>query len=81
MRKIPWLTWVLIVVGIVLVAVAIVYFSFKADDIPSFFPGHAAPSPRAGTYWKRGIAALVVAVIAFAAAFFTSPFSPTRRKG
>lgn len=81
MRKIPLLTWILILIGIVLVVVAIVYFSSKADNLPSFFPGHTAPSPRSGTYTKRGLAALVVAVIVFGAAFFTSPFSPSRRKG
>ncbi len=80
MRKIPLLTWVLLAVGIVFVAVAIVYLSFKADDLPSFFPGHVAPVAGAAKYTKRATAAIIVAVIAFAAAFFTSPFFKARRK-
>jgi protein-S-isoprenylcysteine O-methyltransferase Ste14 len=46
-----------VVVGILLIVVAVVYFATPEHSLPSFFPGH-------------GIAALVVAVACFAFAWF-----------
>ncbi len=47
-----------IVLGIVLLAVAVVYFVDSASALPSFFPGHQAGSSHHHT--KHGIAALVL---------------------
>lgn len=63
-----------IVLGIVLVVVAIVYFTQPEHSLPSFFPGHAsAGSPEANHHHaKHGIAALIVALACFAFAWFQS---------
>jgi hypothetical protein len=63
-----------VVLGIVLVIVAIVYFVEPAHSLPSFFPGHvsASSSEAAHHHTKHGIAALVVALACFAFAWFQS---------
>ncbi len=68
MRRISPLSWLFIVVGILLIVVAVIYMTTKATDLPSFFPGHVGPVPHAGKYTKRGIAAIVAAVVSFAIA-------------
>jgi hypothetical protein len=69
------LTVLLIVLAGVLVAIAIVYFTRTATDLPSFFPGHAARSTK--HHVKHGIAVLAVAVVVLIAAWFTT--APTSR--
>jgi uncharacterized membrane protein HdeD (DUF308 family) len=61
-----------VILGVVLVVVAIVYFVEPAQSLPSFFPGHvSASSSEAGHHHtKHGIAALVVALACFAFAWF-----------
>jgi hypothetical protein len=61
-------------VGVVLVAVAVIYFVEPAHALPSFFPGHVAASAQgAGAHdGKHGGAALVIALAAFALAWFAS---------
>lgn len=63
-----------VVLGIVLVVVAIVYFVESAHSLPSFFPGHvsASDSEASHHHTKHGIAALVVALACFAFAWFQS---------
>ena len=63
-----------IVLGVVLVVVAIVYFVEPAHSLPSFFPGHvsASSSEASHHHTKHGIAALVVALACFAFAWFQS---------
>lgn len=63
-----------VVVGVILVLVAIVYFVEPAHSLPSFFPGHvSASSSEAGHHHsKHGIAALIVALACFAFAWFQS---------
>lgn len=63
-----------VVLGIVLVIVAIVYFVEPAHSLPSFFPGHvsASDSEASHHHTKHGIAALVVALACFAFAWFQS---------
>jgi Na+/H+ antiporter NhaD/arsenite permease-like protein len=63
-----------VVLGIVLVIVAIVYFVTPEHSLPSFFPGHASgSSPEASHHHtKHGIAAIVVALACFAFAWFQS---------
>jgi NADH:ubiquinone oxidoreductase subunit 5 (subunit L)/multisubunit Na+/H+ antiporter MnhA subunit len=67
-----------IVLGVVLVIVAIVYFVEPAHSLPSFFPGHVSASSAEADHHhsKHGIAALVVALACFAFAWFqTGPKS------
>jgi Na+/H+ antiporter NhaD/arsenite permease-like protein len=61
-----------VVLGIVLIAVAIIYFVTPEHSLPSFFPGHSsATDPEASHHHtKHGIAALVVALACFAFAWF-----------
>jgi Na+/H+ antiporter NhaD/arsenite permease-like protein len=63
-----------VVLGIVLVIVAIVYFVDTAHSLPSFFPGHvsASDSEASHHHTKHGIAALVLALACFAFAWFQS---------
>jgi hypothetical protein len=64
-----------VLVGIVLVVVAVIYWVDPAKSLPSFFPGHAAGSTH--HHIKHGIAAFVVALAAFAFAWFqTGPSRP-----
>jgi hypothetical protein len=61
-------------VGVLLLVVAGIYFAEPAHSLPSFFPGHvgAGSSEYAHHHTKHGIAALVVALGAFAYAWFAS---------
>jgi uncharacterized membrane protein HdeD (DUF308 family) len=61
-----------VVLGIVLIVVAVIYFADPAKSLPSFFPGHvSASSAEAGHHHtKHGIAAVVVALACFAFAWF-----------
>ena len=63
-----------VIVGVALVAVAVIYFVDAEHSLPSFFPGHSsASSPEAHHHHtKHGIAALVVALACFAFAWFQS---------
>jgi uncharacterized membrane protein HdeD (DUF308 family) len=60
-----------VVVGVLLIVVAVIYFAEPAKSLPSFFPGHVS---KGGNYHhtKHGIAALVVALACFAFAWFQS---------
>jgi drug/metabolite transporter (DMT)-like permease len=59
-----------VVLGIVLVAIAIVYWAEPARSLPSFFPGHQAGSGHHHT--KHGIAAFLLGLACFAFAWFNS---------
>lgn len=61
-----------VVLGIVLLVIAIVYFVDPAKSLPSFFPGHVAASSSEADHrhTKHGIAALVLALGCFAFAWF-----------
>lgn len=63
-----------VVLGIVLVVVAIIYFVEPAHSLPSFFPGHASAtdSEAAHHHAKHGIAAILAALACFAFAWFQS---------
>ncbi len=69
-----------VIVGILLVIVAIIYFVEPAHSLPSFFPGHvsAGDSEANHHHAKHGIAALVVAFACFAFAWFASGPSSER---
>jgi Na+/H+ antiporter NhaD/arsenite permease-like protein len=63
-----------VVLGVVLVIVAIIYFVEPAHSLPSFFPGHVSASSSEADHHhsKHGIAALVLALACFAFAWFQS---------
>jgi Na+/H+ antiporter NhaD/arsenite permease-like protein len=63
-----------VVLGVLLVVVAIVYFVTPEHSLPSFFPGHASASSAEANHHhtKHGIAAIVVALACFAFAWFQS---------
>jgi hypothetical protein len=66
-----------IVLGLVLLVVAIVYFVDSAKSLPSFFPGHDAASSH--VHVKHGIAALALGLGALVFAWFqTGPKTPGR---
>lgn len=57
------------VLGVLCIALAIVYFVVPADQLPSFLPGHLAASTHLH-HMKHGIAAAVVGVILLAIGWF-----------
>jgi len=61
-----------VVLGVLLVVVAVIYFVEPEHSLPSFFPGHtsAASAEANHHHTKHGIAALVVALACFAFAWF-----------
>jgi uncharacterized RDD family membrane protein YckC len=66
-----------VVAGIVLVALAVLYFAVPAHSLPGFIPGHEAGSNR--HHVKHGIAALLLGLAAFAFAWFqTGPSAGSR---
>jgi len=68
MRNDRLLVALAIVAGIVLIAIAIVYWAEPAKSLPSFFPGHQAGSGH--HHVKHGIAAFLVGLACFAFAWF-----------
>jgi hypothetical protein len=60
--------------GCLLLVVAAVYFAVPAHSLPSFFPGHVSAGDAEANHHhiKHGIAALAVALAAFAYAWFQS---------
>jgi hypothetical protein len=64
-----------LVVGVVLIVIAIVYFAEPARSLPGFFPGHQAGSGHHHT--KHGIASFLVGLAALVFAWFkTGPKRP-----
>ncbi len=61
-----------IVLGILLIVVAIIYFVQPEHSLPSFFPGHASAGSAEANHHhtKHGIAALVAAIACFVFAWF-----------
>ncbi len=66
---------VALVVGVVLIVIAIVYWVEPASSLPSFFPGHEAGSSH--HHVKHGIAAFLVGLACLVFAWFkTGPKRP-----
>ena len=79
MRKNRTLIVPAVVVGLALIALAIVYFVDSADALPSFIPGHKAGSSH--HHIKHGIAALCLGAGALILAWFqTGPSDGTQRR-
>jgi hypothetical protein len=64
--------WVIgsIVLGIILIIIAVVYWAEPAGSLPSFFPGHTAGSSH--HHVKHGIAAFLLGIACFVFAWFKS---------
>jgi Na+/H+ antiporter NhaD/arsenite permease-like protein len=61
-----------IILGVILIVVAVIYFVTPEKSLPSFFPGHASATSSEADHHhtKHGIAALVLALACFAFAWF-----------
>lgn len=66
-----------VIVGLALIAVAVVYWIEPARSLPGFFPGHEKGSSH--HHVKHGIAALVVGLAVLAFAWFQSGRKPAAR--
>jgi hypothetical protein len=64
-----------IAAGIVLIAIAAIYWAEPAKSLPSFFPGHQAGS--AHHHVKHGIASFLVGLACFVFAWFNTGKKPT----
>jgi hypothetical protein len=56
-----FLAGILFVVGILAIAVGVIYLLVQAHSLPSFFPGHIAHS--LGKHTKRGITAVAIGAL------------------
>jgi hypothetical protein len=66
-----------VVLGVVLLALAVLYWVDSADALPSFIPGHEAGSSH--HHVKHGLAAFILGVGAFIFAWFqTGPGTADR---
>jgi hypothetical protein len=63
-----------VLLGIVLIVIAVIYFVSTAGGLPGFFPGHKAGSST--HHIKHGIAALLLGLACFVFAWFQT--GPTR---
>jgi hypothetical protein len=71
-----------VLLGVVLIVVAVIYFIQPEHSLPSFFPGHVSATAVDANHHhtKHGIAALVVALALFAFAWFqTGPKAKSAR--
>ncbi|HTO26403.1 MAG TPA: hypothetical protein VMJ49_10915 [Gaiellaceae bacterium] len=59
-----------LILGVVLIVIAIVYWAEPAHSLPSFFPGHAAGSNH--HHVKHGIAAFLLGVACLVFAWFNT---------
>ena len=73
-RNTPVIVPVLLgVLGVVLIVIAIFYFTKTAADLPSFFPGHEPTKTGIHHHHtKHGILALVLGILALIGAWMTA---------
>ncbi len=57
-----------LILGIIFLVLAIVYFAIPAGSLPNFLPGFEAGSEH--VHAKHGVAALVVAVVLFVISWY-----------
>ena len=67
MKKHPALIIPAVVLGLALIAIAIVYWAEPASSLPGFFPGHEHSSTH---HTKHGIAAFLLGLALLAFAWF-----------
>jgi hypothetical protein len=65
-----YLVWLAVLAGLVLIAIAIVYWAEPAKSLPGFFPGHEAGSNH--HHVKHGIASFLVGLACLVFAWFRS---------
>jgi UDP-N-acetylmuramyl pentapeptide phosphotransferase/UDP-N-acetylglucosamine-1-phosphate transferase len=65
-----WLVVLALLLGVVLIVIAVIYWVEPADSLPSFFPGHDARSDH--HHVKHGIAAFLVGLACLAFAWFNT---------
>jgi hypothetical protein len=68
---------VAMVLGIALIAVAVIYWAEPAKSLPSFFPGHTSGSNHHHT--KHGIAAFLLGIACLVFAWFNTGTQRTSR--
>jgi Na+/H+ antiporter NhaD/arsenite permease-like protein len=71
-----------VILGVVLIVVAVIYFVEPEHSLPSFFPGHSSATSAEANHHhtKHGIAALILALALFAFAWFqTGPKTRSAR--
>jgi hypothetical protein len=73
------LVWIAVVVGIALIALAIVYWAEPAKSLPSWVPGHEGGSNH--HHVKHGIAAFLLGVAVLVFAWFRSARPSPRAAG
>lgn len=61
---------IVVILGIVFLAISIVYFSTPAKALPSFFPGYDAHLST--HHYKHGIGSLLLGIACFVFAWFQS---------
>lgn len=68
MTKRPQLIIPAVILGVILMVIAIVYWTTDAGSLPSFFPGHESGSTH--IHFKHGLAAAIVGLGCFVFAWF-----------
>lgn len=64
-----------VILGVILIVLAIVYWTHSADSLPGFLPGHEAGSSH--VHVKHGLAAFLLGIGSFIFAWFqTGPAKP-----
>lgn len=66
----PWVTALIALLGVICLVIGVIYLVEPAKSLPAFLPGHQAGLAR--HHDKHGIAALILAVVLFAAAWVSS---------
>jgi hypothetical protein len=75
MTKRPKLIIPAVILGVIFLVIAIVYWTTDASSLPSFFPGHESGST--DIHHKHGLAAAVVALGCFVFAWFQGGEKPS----
>jgi len=68
MRK--TLAWAALILGVLFLVLAVVYWTVPASSLPTYLPGYEAGV--AAVHFKHGLAALVLGLALFVYAWFTS---------
>jgi hypothetical protein len=79
MTKRPQLIVPAVILGVIFLVIAGIYWTQDAGSLPSFFPGHESGSTH--IHFKHGLAAAVVALGCFVFAWFQTGGESGRRSG
>jgi hypothetical protein len=60
-----------LIVGILFIALALIYWLVPGKSLPHFFPGYS--KSLATTHYKRAIVAFILGLVSFALAWFNKP--------